>query len=41
MDPLDRMASGGPVPKDFDAENAQNNEDVSILNDQHPDFNLV
>lgn len=29
MDPLDNMA-GAPVPKNFDAENAQNNEDVSI-----------
>lgn len=27
MDPLDNMA-GAPVPKNFDAENAQNNEDV-------------
>ena len=28
MDPLDSMA-GGPIPKNFDAENAENNEDVS------------
>ncbi|KAK7416798.1 hypothetical protein QQX98_004991 [Neonectria punicea] len=27
MDPLDTM-SGGPVPKNFDAENAENNEDI-------------
>ncbi|CAG7563291.1 unnamed protein product [Fusarium equiseti] len=27
MDPLDNMA-GAPVPKNFDAENAQNNEDI-------------
>jgi hypothetical protein len=30
MDPLDNMA-GAPVPKNFDAENAQNNEDVRTL----------
>lgn len=29
MDPLDSM-SGAPVPKNFDAENAQNNEDVRL-----------
>jgi hypothetical protein len=29
MDPLDNMA-GAPVPKNFDAENAQNNEDVRL-----------
>ncbi|KAM0551902.1 hypothetical protein ACHAPJ_008241 [Fusarium lateritium] len=27
MDPLESM-SGGPVPKNFDAENAENNEDI-------------
>ncbi|KAH7140095.1 polysaccharide biosynthesis-domain-containing protein [Dactylonectria estremocensis] len=27
MDPLDSM-SGGPIPKNFDAENAENNEDI-------------
>lgn len=32
MDPLDSMSmSAGPIPKDFDAENAENNEDVSFL----------
>jgi hypothetical protein len=35
MDPLDNM-SGAPVPKNFDAENAQNNEDVR----QTPRYNL-
>jgi hypothetical protein len=29
MDPLDNMA-GAPVPKNFDAENAENNEDVRL-----------
>ena len=33
MDPLESM-SGGPVPKNFDAENAENNEDVSLPRDE-------
>ena len=28
MDPMEAMATGGPVPKDFNAEEAQNNEDM-------------
>lgn len=28
MDPMEAMSSGGPVPKNFDADTADNNEDV-------------
>lgn len=28
MDPMEAMSSGGPVPKDFNAAEADNNEDV-------------
>jgi hypothetical protein len=28
MDPMEAMSSGGPVPSNFNAETADNNEDV-------------
>ena len=28
MDPMEAMSNGGPIPKDFDAETAENMEDV-------------
>lgn len=31
MDPLESMSTGGPLPKNFDAENAANMEDVRLV----------
>lgn len=31
MDPLESMSTGGPLPKNFDAENAGNMEDVRLV----------
>ena len=30
MDPLESMSTGGPLPKDFNAEDAGNMEDVRL-----------
>ncbi|KAL9480388.1 hypothetical protein ACSS6W_005174 [Trichoderma asperelloides] len=34
MDPLESMSTGGPLPKNFDAENAGNMEDVRLMEKQ-------
>jgi hypothetical protein len=31
MDPLESMSTGGPLPTNFDAENAANMEDVRLV----------
>jgi hypothetical protein len=31
MDPMEQLSAGGPVPKDFNAEDAANMEDVRAL----------
>ena len=37
MDPMDQMASGGPVPKGFQAEDADNMEEVSTRSQLAPE----